>query len=170
MVRATLRETIMEGDLDGFRVVVESLADEFDVMEVALAAVKLAHAASGGAADDDQEIPDVVPRVERGVPDRGAGGPPRGRSPGRGRGPQGETTRLFVGAGRSSGVRPQDLVGAVAGESRLTGRDVGAIEIFDRFSLVEVPASAADEVITALRASTIKGRKVTIKREGERSG
>ena len=64
-------------------------------------------------------------------------------------------------------MRPQDLVGAVAGESRLTGRDVGAIEIFDRFSLVEVPASAADEVIAALRASTIKGKRVRIKREGE---
>ena len=64
-------------------------------------------------------------------------------------------------------MRPQDLVGAVAGESRLTGRDIGAIEIFDRFSLVEVPAAAADEVIAGLTASTIKGRKVRIKREGE---
>ena len=168
MVRATLRETIVEGDLDGFRVVVEALSDEFDIMEVALAAVKLANAASGGAPADEQEIPDVAPRVERAVPDRGAGGRPRGKAQGRGRGPRGDTTRLFVGAGRSSGVRPQDLVGAVAGESRLTGRDVGAIEIFDRFSLVEIPAAATDEVIAALRASTIKGRKVTIKREGER--
>jgi ATP-dependent RNA helicase DeaD len=62
-------------------------------------------------------------------------------------------------------VRPQDLVGAIAGESRLTGRDIGAIEITDRFSLVEVPESAADEVIAALRAITIKGRKPTIRRE-----
>ena len=67
-------------------------------------------------------------------------------------------------------MRPQDLVGAVAGESRLTGRDVGAIEISDRFSLVEVPAAAADEVIAGLRASTVKGKKVRIKREGEDTG
>ena len=164
VVRATLRETILEDDLDDVRVVVETLTDEFDVMEVALAAVKLAHDAAGGTADD-QEIPDVAPRSERPPPDRrpAAGGkPPRGRA----RGPAGETIRLFVGAGRSSGVRPQDLVGAVAGESRLTGRDVGAIEIFDRFSLVEVPSSAADEVIAGLRASTLKGRKVRVMREG----
>lgn len=142
---------------------VETLADEFDVMEVALAATKLAHDAIGGPSDE-VEIPEVALRVERPPRDRGPSAP-RGKS--RARGPAGDTTRLFVGAGRSSGVRPQDLVGAVAGESRLTGRDVGAIEIFDRFSLVEVPASAADEVIAALRASTIKGKRVRIKREGE---
>jgi ATP-dependent RNA helicase DeaD len=74
-------------------------------------------------------------------------------------------TRLFVGAGRSSGIRPQDLVGAIAGEARLNGRDIGAIEIADRFSLVEVPDSAAQQVIASLRGATIKGRKVTVRRE-----
>jgi ATP-dependent RNA helicase DeaD len=78
-------------------------------------------------------------------------------------------TRVFVGAGRSAGIRPQDLVGAIAGESQLGGRDIGAIEIGDRFSLVEVPESAADEVISALRQSTIKGRKATVRRERGRA-
>ncbi len=78
----------------------------------------------------------------------------------------GDTTRLFFGVGRRSGIRPQDLVGAIANESRLSGRDIGAIEIADRFSLVEVPSSAADEVIEALRHSTIKGKKATVRREG----
>ncbi len=54
-------------------------------------------------------------------------------------------------------MRPQDLVGAITGESGLTGRDIGAIEIADRFSLVEVPEAAADEVIAALRRR-IRGR------------
>ena len=166
LVRATLREAILQDDLDGFRVVVETLADEFDVMEVALAAVKLAHAAAGGVSEDEeQDIPEAAPRDERPSRDRGdpAG---RGRPRPRDRRPAGETTRLFIGAGRSSGVRPADLVGAIAGETRLTGRDVGAIEIVDRFSLVEVPAAAADEVIAALKASTIKGKKARVKREG----
>ncbi len=74
-------------------------------------------------------------------------------------------TRLFVSLGRRAGVRPQDLVGAIAGESQLRGKDVGAIEITDRFSLVDVPDAAADDVITALRDSSIKGRKVTVRRE-----
>ena len=59
--------------------------------------------------------------------------------------------KLYIAAGRSAGIRPQDLVGAIANESRLSGRDVGAIEITDRFSLVEVPDDAVDEVIAALQ-------------------
>ncbi|MQA24586.1 MAG: hypothetical protein GEU94_03760, partial [Micromonosporaceae bacterium] len=43
--------------------------------------------------------------------------------------------------------------------------DIGAIEIADRFSLVEVPEDAADEVIAALRRTTVKGKKATVRRE-----
>jgi ATP-dependent RNA helicase DeaD len=64
-------------------------------------------------------------------------------------------------------VRPQDLVGAITGETRLSGRDIGAIEIADRFSLVEVPVARAEEVIAALRASKLKGRKVAVRRDRE---
>jgi ATP-dependent RNA helicase DeaD len=161
LTRAALRESLLEDDLERFRGAVEPLADEFDVLQVALAAVKLAHEATGAAAEAD-EIPEAAVGLDGQPHRRGAvaGGDRR-----RGRPPADESTRLFVGAGRAAGVRPQDLVGAIAGESRLSGRDIGAIEISDRFSLVEVPESTADEVIAALRASTIKGRKPTIRRE-----
>jgi ATP-dependent RNA helicase DeaD len=163
LTRASLHEAIVDGELDRFRVVVESLTDEFDVMEVALAAVKLVHQASGALADEE-DIPEVGMRPDRGARTErpGASGP---RGGGRGR-PSGEgMTRLFVGAGRAAGIRPQDLVGAIAGESRLSGRQIGAIDIADRFSLVDVPDDAADEVIAALKASTIKGKKATVRRE-----
>ena len=74
-------------------------------------------------------------------------------------------TRLFIGAGRAAGVRPQDLVGAITGEAGLTGRAGRRIEIADRFSLVEVPEDARRGVIAALRATKIKGKKVTVRRE-----
>jgi ATP-dependent RNA helicase DeaD len=171
LTRAALHESLVEDDLDHYRVVVETLADEFDVMEVALAAVKLAHEADGAGADDDEDIPEFAQRRPReGGRSAGAGG---GERPARrGRGPAGDVTRIFVGAGRSAGVRPQDLVGAITGESGLSGSDVGAIEITDRFALVEVPEAAADEVITALRRTTIKGRKATVRRDrgAERGG
>jgi ATP-dependent RNA helicase DeaD len=73
--------------------------------------------------------------------------------------------RLFVGVGRDAGIRPGDLVGAITGETGLKGRDVGSIEIHQRFALVEVPESAADEVVQALRATMIKGRKATVRRD-----
>jgi ATP-dependent RNA helicase DeaD len=159
LTRAALREALLDDDFEQFRVVVESLADEFDVMDVALAAIKLAHEADGP--DDEAEIPEVTaPRDgERRTARRTSeGGGPR---PAR----NGKTTRLFVGAGRAAGVRPGDLVGAIAGESSLRGRDIGSIEIADRFSLVEIPESAADEVIAALRSTTIKGRRPQVRRE-----
>ncbi|HVF14145.1 MAG TPA: DEAD/DEAH box helicase, partial [Acidimicrobiales bacterium] len=171
LTRAALEESIREDDFEHFRVVVESLTDEFDVMEVALAAVKLAHEVTGAAADEE-EIPEVAPRPARAGRAGREGGGPRSDSGGggggggrRGRMPASGMTRLFVGAGRTSGIRPQDLVGAIAGESGLSGRDIGAIEIADRFSLVEVPEASADEVIAAMRAGSIKGKRTTVRRE-----
>ncbi|MCO5972730.1 DEAD/DEAH box helicase [Actinoallomurus soli] len=163
LTRAALRESLLEDDLEHFLAIVEPLAEEFDVMEVALAAVKLAYDSSG-ATVDEEEIPEVAYKPGR----DGRDGRERrdgGRRDRRGRGPAQGMTRLFVGAGRSAGIRPQDLVGAIAGESRLAGRDIGTIEIADRFSLVEIPEGAADDVIKALRRTTIKGRKPTVRRE-----
>jgi ATP-dependent RNA helicase DeaD len=176
LTRAALYESLLEDDLDRFRVVVETLTDDFDVMQVALAAVKLAHEATTGGSDDDEpEIPEAsVPSGDAGrrpagkagtAGGTGGAGGPRGRSaPGEGR------ARLYISLGRAAGIRPADLVGAIAGESRLTGRDVGSIEITERFSLVEVPSSAADEVLEALRATRIKGRKVTARRDRDAPG
>src|SRR5688572_28729884 len=65
LTRAALRESLLTDDFERYRAVVETLTDEFDVVEVALAAVKLAHEAAGGGADDDAEIPVVSFRPER---------------------------------------------------------------------------------------------------------
>src|SRR5690349_11794575 len=153
LTRAALRESLLTDDLDRFRVVVETLTDEFDLMEVALAAVKLAHEAVGGS-DDDEEIPQVSFRPDKAAPRSGkaADRPARGRA-------DGARARLFVGLGREAGIRPGDLVGAITGETGLRGKDIGAIEIHQRFALVEVPQTSADEVVQALRATMIKGRK-----------
>ncbi len=161
LTRAALRESLLEDDLETFRAVVEPLSEEFDLFEVALAAVKLAHEASGTAGEEEE-----LPEVELRAPDDHRGRrKATGRDQRRGRAATAGTTRLFVGTGRASGVRPQDLVGAITGESYLSGRDIGAIEIADRFSLVEVPESAADDVVAALRQTSIKGRRATVRRE-----
>ena len=161
LTRAALQESLLTDDLERFRVVVETLADEFDIMEVALAAVKLAHESLGSEADDE-EIPAVAEVPGRKRSDLRGADERAGR---RGRSRTAAMTRVFLGVGHSTGIRPQDLVGAITGESHLGGRDIGAIEITDRFSLVEVPESAAGEVIAALRRTTIKGKKPTVRRE-----
>jgi ATP-dependent RNA helicase DeaD len=162
LTRDSLREILLKDDLDDdFQSVVQPLVEEFDPVQVALAAVKLAHETSGNTLDRE-DLPEVELAPAEDRRDRGKAA---GRDRRRGRGAAEGTTRLFVGTGRSSGVRPQDLVGVIARRSQLSGRDIGAIEIADRFSLVEVPESAADDVVAALRQVSIKGRKTTIRRE-----
>jgi ATP-dependent RNA helicase DeaD len=159
VTRSTIQSSLGDDDLERFRVVIESLTDEADLERVALAAVKVAHEAAGGDVDEE-EIPAVA--AARTAPARDSRRP----EPKRGR-PTGEqgVTRLFFGLGRRAGVRPQDLVGAIAGEAGLNARDIGAIQITDRFSLVEVPESAAERVITAMQQATIRGRRPTVRRE-----
>ncbi|MDQ6837192.1 MAG: DbpA RNA binding domain-containing protein, partial [Actinomycetota bacterium] len=119
---------------------------------------------AGGAPVDEEDIPQIAPKAEResNGPRPGAPRPPRSATSG--------MTRLFVGAGREGGVRPGDLVGAITGESSLSGRHIGAIEIAQRFSLVEVPDAAADEVVEAMRGATIRGKRATVRRERDQGG
>ena len=165
ITRASLRERLIAGNLDHTRVVVEALANEFDIVEIAAAAVALAHAAAGGDSDD-REIPTPAPPSRDDRPSRTLR-PARGRLP---RDPSARETsedmiRLFVGAGRRAGIRPGDLVGAITGEVGIQSRSIGAIEINDGYSLVEVPEALADDVIDALRATKLRGLKVTVRRE-----
>jgi ATP-dependent RNA helicase DeaD len=171
LTRAALQAGLEADDLERFRVVLDSLSDEFDIETVALAAVKLAHEAAGGDVDEE-EIPSVArqPRAEGRERTEGRerkGTQPDGKRdrPRAARGPDAGATRLFVGLGRRAGLRPQDLVGAITGEAGLNAREIGAIQITDRFSLVEVPEQAADMVIAALQRATIRGRRPTVRRE-----
>ena len=176
LTKASLRERLLQGELDDVRVVVESLAEEFDVIDIAAAAVKLAHQAeTGGGEETEADIPEQVGR-ERPM----AGGRDRPEGPGRGRpdgpsrprererrGQDGNFVRLFIGAGRQAGVRPADLVGAISNEAGINSRDLGSIEITDRFSLVDVPADAADEIVRVMRKASLRGQKVPVRRDRE---
>ena len=73
--------------------------------------------------------------------------------------------RLFVGGGRRAGIRPGDLVGAITNEAGVPGSVVGAIQINDAFSLVDVQASVADDVGHALAGATIRGRRLQVRRD-----
>jgi ATP-dependent RNA helicase DeaD len=163
LTRASLRETILAGDLDPFRVVVESLAREFDVLDVAAAAVKQADAGDRQS-EGEEDIPTAAttPRAVRGMPSAGKST----RTIRRPRiTPDQDVTRLYIGGGRKAKIRPADLVGAIVNEVGIDARAIGSIQISDRFSLVEVPEELADGIITALRATTIKGKRLAVRRD-----
>ena len=78
-------------------------------------------------------------------------------------------TRLVIALGDQRGVRPKDIVGAIANEADIPGHAIGSIEIGEKHTLVEVPEAVADKVIRALSRTTIKGQRVSARREKERS-
>lgn len=146
LTRAALREAILAGGLDHYRVAVETLAQEHDLMDIALAAVKLAHQAAGGDGEPDEPPAKPAAPTERH------------------RDPNIRMGRIYVGAGRLGGVLPQNLVGALTGESGIKGNLIGAVEISDKYSLVELPEQLIDDVVRAMRNSLIKGKKVVVRR------
>ena len=144
ITRASIRERLVAGGLDDVRVVVESLANEFDLFDVAAAAIKMLEARAD--ADAEAEM-----KEEPAPPSRGS----RLSSP----------VRLFIAAGRKAGVGAGDLVGAITGEAGVTSKSVGAIEIADNFSIVEVSEDVADDVINAMKRALLRGKKVTVRRD-----
>ncbi len=178
LLRANLRETILEDGLERFRGVVEPLASEFDVVDVALAAVSLADRASGRDGHDEAEIAPASLAQPPERPTRGASrkqGPGSGPGPGGGRptrrtpkGNDGPWTKLYIGGGRRLGMRPGDLVGAITGEAGVPPSAIGAIQVTDNFSLVEVAESEAQGIQRALSSAKIRGRRLEVRRDRER--
>ncbi len=175
IMRANLREALLADGYDRFRGVVEPLTDEFDLVDIALAAVSLVE---GAATADGDEVELASPPLGAGPPPRSgrpiprgaprsfgprAGGPPL--SGGDGGRPSGPWVRLFVGGGRRAGLRPGDLVGAITNEAHVGGNVVGAIQINEGFSLVDVDETVADAVVLALRDATIRGRRMQVRRD-----
>ena len=72
-------------------------------------------------------------------------------------------TRLYFAVGRRDSVRPADFVGAITGETGITGDRIGRIEIRDNYTAVEVAASVADQVIKGLATTTIRGRPANVR-------
>jgi ATP-dependent RNA helicase DeaD len=166
LTRAALREALVEEGFDRFSVIVEALADEFDVMDIAAAAVKLAFDAGGVETDEEEDIPEAAPHGYDGGgrgPDPRRGGRGRPAAGGRGRRGPADAAVIHIGAGRDAGIRPQDLVGAIANEAGISAGEIGAIQIGDHASTVEVSAGVADTVVAALRATKLKGRKVSVR-------
>jgi ATP-dependent RNA helicase DeaD len=178
--RVALHDAITAGDLDTFAPLVDSLADEFDHADIALAAVKLLHEASGVNLDET-DIPEAKSRKDPYKKDSykkdgfqkkpyqkdgsSKGGHKKHHKDGNDERFAGAVTRLYIGMGSEEGVRPKDLVGAIANETHLSGREIGPINITRNFSTVGVPADAADDVISAMKRALIKGKKTKIRRD-----
>lgn len=70
--------------------------------------------------------------------------------------------RLFINIGKKQNIKPGDILGAIAGESKMPGKLVGCIDMFDKYTFVEVPREYARDVLKAMSDVKIKGKTISI--------
>ncbi len=132
-----VRSTIGEADLVKYSRAVEVLLEEdYASLDIAAALLKLV------MNDDDRPTMDEAPRWKRGDLERPA--------------------QLTMNAGRNQKIRAADIVGAIAGETGIPGNLIGKIEIFDKYSLVEVPEEFAHDIVQAFQGRRVNGNKVSM--------
>jgi len=84
------------------------------------------------------------------------------------RGTDEEMVRLFINVGKNQRVKPNDIVGAIAGETGIPGKSIGEIAIFDKYSFVEVPKKLSEKVVKIMDKNTIKGKTIAMQVANER--
>ncbi|MDL2207116.1 DEAD/DEAH box helicase [Desulfovibrio sp. OttesenSCG-928-M16] len=163
-----VRATIEAGALDRYSAIVERfLDDDATSMDMAAALLKLLMQRDFGSHEqqgDRDDLSDgrnkwreahsgkVAERLHGKRAARGSAAGERGM------------TRLFLNVGSKMQVGPRDLVGAIAGECGIPGRSIGAIEIHDRFSFVDIPDNLAEEVTRIMNNSQIRGFRVAVEK------
>lgn len=70
--------------------------------------------------------------------------------------------RLFINIGKKHKAKPGDILGALAGESKIPGKVIGSIDMYDKYTFVEVPREYAKEVLKAMQHAKIKGKSVAV--------
>jgi ATP-dependent RNA helicase DeaD len=189
LFKQRVRELVAGEELVPYSTIVNELAAEgLDLQAIAAAVTSIAAASNprllstGKEPDLDLELRDERPARRDGF--GGRGGYERGGFGGRGgydrdggrgfggrgreRGPEQGMVRLQLNAGRRNGVRPQDIVGAIANEAGIPGRAIGAIDIQDTRAFVEVPAQYQHRILERMAQTSLRGQPVSI-RLGDRA-
>ena len=173
-----VKETINNVDLAKMIQVIEQklVEEDYTAMDVAAALLKIA---MGEENEDIAESGHLAPSLDEldryGRDNRGRGGRNNGRRDG-GRGSRGGRderngngmARLFINIGKNQNVRPGDILGAIAGESGIPGRMVGSIDMYDKYTFVEVPEENAESVLKAMKNAKIKGKNIRMEVAGSK--
>ncbi len=173
-VAEQVKAAISSPRVASFNALVAKAGEGATVEQVAAAAMMLLQQKMFPATEgDDVDFPTGTTRAPaRGRTER-SDRPERGERPQRGgreersRGGGSSTpmTALTLSLGEHAGVRPQDLVGAIANEANISSSLIQGVRVNEMNSRVEVPTESVDAIITALHATRIRGRKVRVERE-----
>ncbi len=133
-----VKESMEDGDLEQYVEAIERLAGEdYTTIDIAAALLKMAIGGKGKEAQPEETDYENT-----------------GAEPG--------MVRLFINIGRNQKIRPGDIVGGIAGETGIPGKLIGSIDIYDKYTFVEVPREYANDVINIMKDNQIKGKKINI--------
>ncbi len=138
-----IKAVIEEGHLTKYINIAESMVEE-DIAAIDIAAALLKMHLADDSSDDDL-IEDLNVNETQRYGDSGE-----------------RMVRLFINMGKKDKIRAKDIVGALAGETGIPGKVIGSIDIFDEYTFVDVPCEYAKDVVTGMKNSKIKGKKVNI--------
>lgn len=167
-VLESVADTINDTDLSKMVNIIEKklLEEDYTSLDLAAALLKMM------LGEENEDIIDArEPRSLDDLDNYGSAGRGRGRS-GNGNGSgnsrggrfdsssREDVARLFINIGKNQNVKPGDILGAIAGESGMPGRMVGSIDMYDKYTFVEVPRENADAVLKAMKDVKIKGKNI----------
>jgi ATP-dependent RNA helicase DeaD len=140
VAKESITRAIDDGGLEPYLLAVETLASDGDFAKVAAAALRLVLEQDGSASRTNISAlaGEAALGVEHGM------------------------RRLFIDLGRKQGIRPNDLLEAIAQEAGVNGADIGAIDIYDNFTFIDVAERLVEQVIGALQSATLHGRTFKI--------
>ncbi len=160
----TIRKTIAEGDLDMYLELVEQLVEEgpFDMADIAAAAARIANGSRALVKAREEE---TVERVEARTESRGETAAPRRErdSDDSDAGATDKTITLSMSVGRANGIRPADVVGSIANEADIPGREIGPIDIQEDITYVGIPQRYVEVVLEKVGKARFRGRAVNLK-------
>lgn len=136
ILKTRLIHTVDQGNFADYHNIVADIAADYDALDIAAAALKLFQE---GYKDKQDEKPSITHSgSEKGM------------------------VRLFVNIGKAQKIRPEDIIRSFAEESGINGSVIGAINIYEKFTFVEVPDDVADRVIAAMHKNIVKGYKINV--------
>lgn len=74
----------------------------------------------------------------------------------------GDMVRLFINLGRKDNIQVADLIKFIASTTGIKGKEIGRVDMLEKFSFFEVPKKHLEGVMTSLIGETLKGRRVNI--------
>jgi len=137
VMRHNLINLIEEGKLGGYRNLIADMSDEYDAIDLAAAALKLSQ----------EGVAKEKPLVANEFADTGA---------------KAGMARLFLNIGKLHKIRPEDIVRSIAEEADIPGNVIGLIDIYDKFTFVEVPNNVVERVVAVMDKAMIKGRRINV--------